>query len=167
MKKLMLVAAMVFGFAGMSFAQLSANGTATIDAKLLQGLTMSVSKLVNFGNNAIAAGTLTVLPANGAVFTVTGTAGASINVTYPANTVILTNTLPGTGTITFNVNLLNSPDGTTPGAAAATSSSWNLSGTYPTGTGNAYFLLGGTVNLLGTENAGSYSGTFTLTATYN
>ncbi len=167
MKKLMLVAAMVLGFAGMSFAQLSANGAANIDAKLLTGLTMAVTKSVNFGNNAIAAGTLTVTPANGALFTVTGTAGASINVTYPSNTVTLSNTAPGTGSITFGVQLVNSTDGITAGGAAATGSSWFLSGTYPTGTGDAYFLLGGTVTLLGTENAGSYSGTFTLTATYN
>ncbi len=170
MKKLMmLVTAVVLATTGMSFGQsLSANGDATISARLLMGLSIAVTGGVDFGNQAITAGTITVAPASGAKFDVSGTGGTTVNLTSMPSTVTLTNTAPGSGTITFHAVLDVSSNGTLDdGGAAALLTAYNLVGTYPTTVGHCYFLLGGNIVLLGTENPGSYSGTYTLTAVYN
>ncbi len=167
MKRSMLVAAMVLGFAGMSFAQTSANGTANISLKMLEGMQMTVTGSVDFGNVATGTtGALTpVNPTAGAKFDVSGTSGATFELNAFPSTVTLSD---GNGNnATFNVNLVQSTDGTTAGAAAAAGTPYTLSGTYPTGTGHFYFLLGGGITLTGSEPAGTYTGTFTLTAVYN
>lgn len=168
MKKLMLIAATVLVTAGLSFAQqTSATGSANISLKMLAGMQMTVTGSVNFGDVVTGtSGALTpVDPTAGAKFDVSGTAGA----TFVLNTFPTTVTLSdGAGdNVTFNVNLQASSDGSTAAAAATAGTPYTLSGTYPTGTGDYYFLLGGDITLGGTEPAGTYTGTFTLTAVYN
>ena len=163
MKKLMLVATMVLGFAGMSFAQLTANGSANLKLQIVTAMAMAVNGSVNFGSFATGtSGTESVAPASGAVFTVTGTPGASFSVTLPTSASLT----DSTSTITFTPNLEASANGTSNSGTPSTGSVYtlNLSGT---NSGKYFFLLGGSVDLAGTETAGAYSGTYTLTATYN
>ena len=164
MKKLMLVATMVLGFAGMSFAQsLTANTSADLKLQIVASMGMTVSGSVNFGSFATAtSGTESVTPASGAVFTVTGTPGTSFYVTLPASP-SLTN---GTTTITFTPNLEASVDGTTNSGTPSTGSVYTFNAT-GANSGKYFFLLGGSVDLAGSETAGAYSGTYVLTATYN
>lgn len=165
MKKLMLVATMVLGFAGMSFAQLTANASANLKLQIVTAMSMSVNGSVNFGSFATATnGTESVAPASGAVFTVSGTPGASFTVTLPVATSY--NLSNGTTTITFTPTLEASVDGTTNSGTPSTGSAYTL-GSSGTNSGKYYFLLGGSVTLGGSESAGAYTGTYTLTATYN
>ena len=155
---------MVLGFAGMSFAQLTANESANLKLQIVTAMGMTVSGSVNFGSFATGTnGTESVTPASGAVFTVTGTPGTSFYVTLPASA-SLTN---GTTTITFTPNLEASVDGTSnSGTPPSTGSVYTLNAS-GTNSGKYFFLLGGSVDLAGTETAGAYSGTYILTATYN
>ncbi len=164
MKKLMLAAAMVLGFAGMSFAQLTANATANLKLQIVASMSMNVSGSVNFGSFATTtSGTESVTPASGALFTVSGTPGASFAVTLPSSSTTLSN---GTTSITFTPTLEASVDGTTNSGTPSTGSAYTL-GSSGTNSGKYYFLLGGSVTLGGSETAGAYTGTYTLTATYN
>lgn len=167
MKRLMLVAAITLGTVALTFGQTTAQGSANISLQMLEGMQMNVTGAVNFGNVVTGTtGALTpVAPTAGAKFDVSGTAGATFELNAFPSTVTLSD---GSGSnVTFDVNLVESSDGTTAGTAAVAGTPYKLSGTYPSGAGHFYFLLGGDVTLNGSEPAGTYSGTFTLTAVYN
>ncbi len=165
MKKLMLVAAMVLGFAGMSFAQPGANGTATINANVWQGLTMTVSNAtLNLGNLVAGTTPTAVDPTTGTVpaFTVTGDGARSVVVTYDA-TVALSG--PSSSTMTFATNFVG--DNTNSQSAATTvTSPITLSGTNYN-SGNYYMWLGGNVGTIpSNQTPGSYTGTFHVSVNY-
>lgn len=167
MKRLILAASIVLGSVGLSAAQTTAQGSANISVQMVEGMQMTVTGAVDFGNVVTGTtGALTpVAPNAGAKFDVSGTAGASFELNAFPSTVTLSD---GSGdNVTFDVNLVQSADGTTAGTVAVAGTAYKLSGTYPSGTGHFYFLLGGDVTLNGSEPAGTYSGTFTLTAVYN
>ncbi len=164
MKKLFVIATMVMGLAGVSKAQLNANAGAEIQANLLKGLTMTVSGSVGFGNVAITSGT--VNSTSEATFTVTGTAGANIQITNMPTTVTLGDSSSGAnGSITFSPTLTASTTTTPTSTDANTSTSYQLQGSFP-GSGNYYFTLSGSITLTGNEAAGLYKGTYTLTVAY-
>jgi uncharacterized membrane protein (Fun14 family) len=165
MKKLMLVAAMVLGFAGMSLAQSNASGDATINANVQKGLTMSVSNAtLDLGNLVAGTTPAPVDPTTGTVptFTVTGDGGHVITVVNPA-TVTLNG--PASATMTFTTNLVGD-NSNAQATAAAVGASVTLSGTSPAA-GNYYFWLGGNVGLIpAAQTPGSYTGTYTLSVNY-
>ncbi len=165
MKKLLLVTAMVLGLAGMSWAQLTDHKSADIKLQIVAAMTMTVSGTVNFGSYpTLTSGSKSVLPANGALFTVTGTPGASFVVTLPASGSY--DLSDGTNTINFTPDIVTSPDGSMAGSSVSDGNSYNFISS-GTDAGKYFFLLGGSVDLVGTEAAGVYSGTYTLTAAYN
>lgn len=167
MKKLMLTTALMLGMVGMSYAQLSATGDANLKLRIVQAMSMTVTGSVDFG--IVTTGTLSVpnvAPTAGAKFEVSGTAGETFQLSALAATVNLSNGGTTPTNITFTPNLVQSPDGITAGSGATSGTTYTLSGTDPTTTGHAYFLLGGSVALTGTEPAGTYAGTYTITATY-
>lgn len=166
MKKLMLTIAMVLGTFGMSFAQNTANQNVTINAAVIQGLTLSVSTgTLNLGT--LVAGT-TPSPVSAKTspiqFTLTGNGASSVTVTY-AN---VTLNGPSSSMMTFTPDFTGDPTSANQGSAASVSSgsTVTLSGSNY-GAGNYYFWLGGNVGTIpAAQTPGAYTGTFTLNVTY-
>ncbi len=163
MKRLMLVA-MVLSLAGMSYAQSSANGTATINAYIEKGLTMSVSNsTLNLGNLVAGTTPAAVNPASGTVptFTVTGDGGHAVNVTYDASVMLTT----AGDSLSFATDFRG--DGTNDQAGATTvPASVNLSNSSPA-SGNFYMWLGGNVGTIpSAQTPGTYTGTFHVLVSY-
>ena len=167
MKKLILVAAMVLGFAAMSFAQSSASANVTVSAAVIKGLTLSVSPATLGFGTVVAGTTPTALSAqtNGSapMFTLTGDGGHAVTVTYT------TASLTGPGpALTFTPSVYG--DQSSANQATSTNvtsgSTVTLTGTSPAA-GNYYFWLGGDLGAISpTQTAGSYSGTFTFNVAY-
>lgn len=166
MKKLMLTIAMVLGTVGMSFAQNSANTNVTINASVIQGLQISASGALNFGN--IVAGTTPAslnaqTNTSAPLITVTGNGSSQITVTYS------TAALAGPGAdITFTPSVYGS--GLSSSQATSTqvnnNSQVNLNGTSGSA-GNYYFWLGGSLSAIpAAQTPGSYTGQWTITVNY-
>lgn len=175
MKRLMLVAAMVLGFAGMSLAQSSANsGNITVSVNLIQSLTISPTgaQTLSMGDAAIGAPSPSVDPtgqnttgttATPLEFTISGEASHTLTVNYPT-TVTLSN---GTDNLTF----VPSVSGTNQAGAQATSTVFtggSSSGETLSTSGAYYVYVGGTLSVatIPNQSTGSYSGTFTISVNY-
>jgi len=170
MKKLMLVAMMLLGFAAMSYAQNSNNSTATINAYIEKGLTISVSNsTLNLGNLVAGITPAPVSPLTSGVpaFTVTGDGGHQVNVTFDAS-VMLYKSAPNADSISFTTNFEGNSTGTQSGAGSI-SSPVTLSGVSPAA-GNYYMWLGGQLTdgagIPAAQTPGSYTGTFHVSISY-
>lgn len=166
MKKLMLVSAIVLGTVGMSMAQNTANQAVTINAAIIQGLTLSVAGgPLNLGT--IVAGTTpaAVDPHTSPIqFTLTGNGTSVVTVQYSSVTL----NGPASSTLTFTPTI----DGAASSANQATAASVANNATVTLGGSNYsaqsyYFWLGGSVGTVGAgQTPGAYTGTFTLTVHY-
>ncbi len=166
MKKLMLTAAMVLATVGTSFAQSSAGQNVTINASVIQALTLAVNTATLDLGTMVAGTTPTpVSPATSPIqFTLTGNGSSVITVTYSAVTL----NGPSSSTMTFTPNLTGDASTANQGTASSvtSSSTVTLSGSNYSSQ-NYYFWLGGSVGSLpAAQTPGSYSGTFTLNVTY-
>ena len=166
MRKLALTTILVLATAAISSAQNTANTNVPVNATVIQGLTLIVTGgPLNFGS--IVAGTTPaaiVAKSSTVYFTATGDGGHLVGVTFPA---MVSMTGPGTAlTFTPSVYGANNSGGQSSSTQVTSSTSVNLSGS--TGSaGNYYFWLGGQLNAIPSgQTIGSYSGTFTLTVTY-
>ncbi len=164
MKKLMLTAAMVLGFAGMSLAQSSASAgvSATVLAKFQ---VTNLTDLV-FGN-VLVGDTVTVNSntAGAASFSVTGTLDHSVTYTFTPPATLTSsgnsiNFIPVLGLYNPSSNSYSS------GTTAFTSTS-SQSITLSSGTTEVWIYLGGTVQTASTTHPGVYNGTYTLAVSYN
>jgi len=169
MKKLMLVAAMVLGLAGMSFAQTGSikNGTLSIGTTVLPGLTVSDKHDLALGS-VVQGQTKDVSPttaAGGGVqvgeFLVNGDPSHNVIFTFSADA----NLVSGANTILFTQdvpvwNTTESQSGTTAfaGTGGGTVALYS--------DGNLYIFVGGSVTASATQQAGTYSGTYTLQVQY-
>ena len=165
MKKLFLIAAVIFGFAATSFAQNSATATATATASLLAPITITNAGNMNFGILATSdvAGTATISTAdvlsvaNGvsivnagnasaASFTVTGEEDYSFSITLPSSHTIT----DGTNSMTVD-NFTSDPD---------------VTGTI---SGSTTLNVGATLNISADQTAGVYTSAtgFDVTVAYN
>lgn len=166
MKKLVLVAAMLVATAGMSFAQSSANTDVTVNAAVIQGLTISASGALDFGN-IVAGTTPTALDAqtNGSApeITVTGNGNTAITVTFS------TATLSGPGSdITFTPSVYGAALSTSQSSSTQVlnNGSVTLNGTSGSA-GNYYFWLGGSLSAVPAgQTPGTYTGHWTITVNY-
>lgn len=166
--KIFLFLVVAFGFSATAMAQ---NGTASVTIMS----TISIAKKTNdltFGNiiPSASAGVVTVNTAgsrttltnvtspnenniSAADFEVSGTAGATFQIGVPANGVVTLTRVGGGGTAMnvkdFTFSPANSPSPTLDG------------------TGKATVLVGATLEVGANQLAGSYTGTFTVTAAYN
>jgi len=168
MKRIYLALMVVLAFSSLTFAQNNAATGVTVNATVIQGLTLTVANTLGFGTivagttpAAISANTGSGIP----LYTATGNGGKVLtSVTYPA-TVSLTG--PGTA-LTFTPSLVGASLSTSQATATAVTSgsSVTLSGT--TGSpGYYYFWLGGSLAALPAgQTPGAYTGTFTLTVSY-
>ena len=167
-RKSLVTAMIACAFTTASFAQASATATAT--AVIVTPIAITKTADMNFGNVAVSAtaGTVVLTPAGGrtatggvtlpasagtvaaASFSVSGTGSYTYSITLPGTNLVLTR---NTGTETMNVNAFTSaPSGT--GALTA---------------GAQTLTVGATLNVAGSQVAGTYvSGTpFTVTVNYN
>lgn len=133
--------------------------TATATAEIVTAATLTNSTALNFGSIAVggSAGSVVVdadstgarvcntvicigSTSSAADFTIGGAADATVGLSITSSTIGLSN---GTDTMTANLGL-----------SAATSVVGNIE------------YVGGTLNLTGSESAGTYTGTFEVTAAY-
>ncbi len=163
MKKLMLIAAMVLGFAGMSFAQMSGSQVINVDVSILHALTITTYSNANFGTTYAGVGSDTLNPVSPATgqtagtFVVNGEPGHAINVSYTSTSPSVTG-----ATVTYAPSLVGL-NANTQASAGTLGASVNLDGS----TGNFYFWVGGVLNgITSGAVSGTYSGTFTLSVAY-
>lgn len=165
MKKLMLVAAMVLGFAGMSFAQSSGTQGINMSVDVISALTFTSHGDMSFGPVGAGTGAVTLNPASttagqtAGYFTVNGQSNQPITVTYTPPTTLIsgTNSVPlSLALIGFNTNTVGSATGVSSGTQV----------TLDATSGDYYFWLGGTVTVASGQAAGTYTGTFTLQVAY-
>ena len=152
--------------AGTTFAQNTAEGTATVNALIVSPIGVSTSDNIDFGKivKTVDGGSV-VLPTDGsarviptamdiastptsiATFAVTAEDNTTYSVTIPQLT--LKNSSDDTKTMTVDFNhSLNEGSNTSTGNTAST------------------FKVGGTLNVGGNQEAGSYTGTATITVSY-
>jgi hypothetical protein len=167
MKKLIFIAILMFAFTAATFAQVSA--TATASATIVGPIGITNTANMNFGNVAVSAvaGTVVITPAGvrsttggctlpvitgtvaAGAFNVTGAANYTYAITLPA---VATTITSGGNTMTVDT-WTSTPSGT---------------GTLSAG-GSQALTVGATLNVAGSQAAGTYvSGTpFTVTVNYN
>lgn len=167
MKKILILVVLFSGFAASSFAQgTGTTGIASAYANIITPLTISSPVPMAFGNIAVNANLGTVLlPATSG----TPTRVPSGGVTLPAVTGIVTAakfSAAGLASSAYSVSLPGVPIDI--GAMTISAFTINAPGTSRTlnGSGNDDFYVGGTLNVAGSEPAGSYSGTFEVTVNY-
>ncbi|HEY9116147.1 MAG TPA: DUF4402 domain-containing protein [Bacteroidales bacterium] len=168
MKKIILFSFLVAGFAISSFGQVTA--TATASATIVSPIAITKTVDMNFGNVAVSttAGTVVLAPAGtrtstggvtlpattgtvaAAAFTVTGQAGYTYAITLPSTDYTITR---ATGTETMIVNTFTS----------------NPSATGTLTGGTSALTVGATLNVGGSQVAGSYTNAtgFPVTVNYN
>jgi hypothetical protein len=173
-----------------SFAQNSSSTTAQVTSTLLTQLAITRNTDVAFGQ--IATGTTPTMAANSASktatgsdaalgkFTVTGTAGATVKITYDAAVTLTNGGNAADGQLTFHPSVYRT---------ATTSATYGQTeiaseGTYSVNASSAsavagtdHIFVGGTVTEYNSNNnipalssalkTGNYSGTFNITAIYN
>jgi len=157
MKKLLLVVALLMVVAVASFAQVSANITANVNAVVTVTRTADLA-LGNVNQGATA--TIASVAGGAAAFTVVGAASAATSCTFAFPTDLLNGaiTMPFTGqTPRYNTVAVQ---GTSTLFGALTGGSANTSAG-----GQLWLWVGGSVTAAPTQAAGSYTGTLTVTVT--
>ena len=170
MKKLILSAFVLGGFALNSNAQATATATAT--ATIVTPISISKTADMNFGNVAVSAstgGTVILAPAG------TRTTGGAGGVTLPATTGTVAAaafTVNGNGSFTYAITLPSSPITLTRASGSETMTAGTFTST-PSGTGTLSsgtqnLTVGATLTVGNGQVAGVYtSGNFNVTVNYN
>ncbi len=167
MKKLIFIAILMFAFTAATFAQVSA--TATASATIVGPIGITNTADMNFGNVAVStvAGTVVLTPA-GVRSTTGGCTLPAITGTVAAGAFNVT----GAANYTYAITLPAAATTITSGGNTMTVDTWTStpSGTGTLGAGGSQALtVGATLNVAGSQAAGTYvSGTpFTVTVNYN
>lgn len=163
--KTLFTAALVLGLSTSVLAQNSDNDNINASADVIAAISVTGDNDLTFGDVSPGVNK-TVAPdaATAGLFTVTGGADASVELqfsTLPGNLSDGANTLPITYTANYGDTYSAASD-FTPSEGTAFSGSPAIPSD-----GDLNVFLGGTVNPGGTQAAGNYSATITLTATYN
>lgn len=170
-KLIVAVSAGIIGIGG--FAQTASAATGNASAVLVSPISITESTALNFGSisNGLAAGSSTVVVSDdGVTATTYGASLAKVGATDTrgvfaisgGNNLAYTVTLPASTTITDGSTNMTVGTFTTSSASAGA----GLTGT-TSGTGTDTFYVGATLTVNNTNNAGTYSGTYTITAAYN
>ncbi len=159
MKRTFVLVLMLCAISLMSFAQTST--TANVTANVNAALTITNTGALALGNVAQGATvTISSLTAGAATFTIQGAAstGTTVAVTNPLNLTFGANNLPFTGQIprynTVNVQASSTAFGALTGGSTTSAAD-----------GKLYLWIGGGVTASGSQAAGSYSGTITVSFT--
>ena len=135
----------------------SGSTSATIVGPLT--LTHTAGAALNFGKFTTGAGTVVITPTGGQ------SATGSVNIVTGGAPAADAFKVAGDTNRTFAITTTNSTV-----ANGATTMAFTTTPSAATGTlvaGAATFTVGGTLTALGTEGAGTYSGTYSVTVTYN
>lgn len=167
MKKLIVFAIAIFGFTAVSFGQVT--GTATATGTIVTPIAIANAGNMNFGNVAVSATAGTVILAPAGTRTLTG------GITLPIITGTVTAAkfnVTGTANYTYSITLPTTATTVTSGGNTMTVTDFTSTPT-PTGllngSGAQEIQVGATLNVAGSQPAGTYiSGTpFEVTVNYN
>lgn len=159
----MFVAAFIVGVALVgqqtSHAAASANTTANATASIIRGITLSSDRNLDFGEAAQGTGAKTILPADptSARFSVGGEGAHAYNITLPASATMLR--VGGTGGVPADEIVVNT-FASTPSGSGTLSGSAGAAGTQTITVGAARAAIPGT------QNAGTYTTSFSVTVAY-
>lgn len=177
MKKIitLTIALAIMGFVNSAKAQDSDNDQASVTANVVSSISVSKDADLNFGSilNTIGGETITIAKdgtgnqnSQAGQFTIGGSASAPFILTASNQSSEGTsNELSDGAGHTLGV-LYTLYGNSSDDASAASTISENTEYSLNT-SGNYYVYLGGSISTSGGETAGTYSGTYTLTATYN
>jgi hypothetical protein len=169
MKKLTVVvlaiAALALGTTAFA-AQNTASATGTANARIITAISITAGTALNFGDvvPSAAAGTVTVTPAGVRSSAGGASLGNSTGVAAGAFTV------NGQANATYSITLPGAPVTVTSGGNTMTVDTFtsNPAGTGNLGAGGSQALaVGANLNVGANQAAGSYTGTYTVTVTYN
>jgi hypothetical protein len=166
--KLFAIATVVLGFASNSFSQNQSTASATASATIIGPIALTNTAPLLFGTIAPSAiaGTVTITPAgigtgtNLTLTTMTATSAAAYSVTGNKS-VTYAITLPANGT----VKISNGTPAQDMNVRAFTCSSPLSTSLDASGSGN--FTVGATLDVAGSQAAGTYTGTYDVTVAYN
>ena len=146
-------------------AQTTAN--ADVNATITTDLSVVTTGATDFGTIGNATSTVSVNPGalgpgqSAATIAVAGSAAASVQVSATSTTLTAT----GGGTIPFTSSLYVSATGANDPSGAMI---WGSSASITlTAAGDYYLWLGGSINVSANQQPGAYSGTVTVSVTYN
>jgi hypothetical protein len=158
MRKLLITAMIITGFAAGAYAQASATATAAASATIVAPLAITKTVDMNFGNVAVHATTAgTVVLATAGTRTLTG------GITLPATTGTVTAAsfdVTGSGAYTYNITIPTSDvtlTGTPSGTMILNTFVSDPSGTGALTAGAQTINVGATLNVAGGQTAGSYT----------
>ena len=162
MQKLLIAAAVVaFSSTGALAAGNTSTATGSASAIVVAPLTLThtAGAALNFGKFTTGAGTVVITPTGGQ------SATGGVNIVTGGSPAADAFTVAGDSTRTFTIATTNSTV-----ANGATTMAFTTTPSAATGTlvaGAASFTVGGTLTAVGTEGAGTYTGTYSVTVTYN
>ncbi len=167
MKKLIFIPLMLFAVNAALFAQASATATAT--AVIVGPIGISNTANMSFGNVAVGAlaGTVVLTPAGGR----TPTGGCTLPATAGTVSAAAFN-VTGAANYTYSITLPSAALTISSGGNNMTVDTWTSNPT-PTGTlsgaGSQVLTVGATLNVVGSQAAGTYTSAtpFTVTVNYN
>jgi len=165
-KLIVAVSAGIIGIGG--FAQTATAATGNASAVLVSPISITESTALNFGSisNGLTAGSSNVVVSATGAATTYGASLAKVGATDTRGifsvsggaNLAYTVTLPASTTITDGVTTMT----------VGTFTTSSLSGTSTlSGAGTDTYYVGATLTVSNTNNAGTYSGTYTITAAYN
>lgn len=164
--KTLLMTFTAFGLTAVALAQQSDNANIAANANVIAQLVVNAGNSLDFGDVSPGVSrSVANSDATAGTFSVTGGAGAvvSLSFTLPANLTSGANNLP----IAFSTTDANWEDGISSLGTNVFDPNAGVSvGALPTD-GDMTVFIGGTVNPANGQAAGAYTGTITLTATYN
>ena len=170
MKKLMLVAAMVLGTVGMSYAQTSASITAPITADVQVALSISKTGTIAFGTvyTGTAPSANPYSSSGIAEFTISGNPSTNVTINVDASDPLTGPT--GSTPLTFTPNVVGWASSTQPTSGNSITSTGNPYTLGAATTGNAgyfYLWVGGSISSIPTSQvSGAYQGTVTVQVQY-
>lgn len=157
-----------------TYAQSSANASVSVNANILQGLTISlVSGSLDFGDIVVTGSPQnpSITPDNGALFIVTGSANTPVTVTY-SNVTLDNNAWVGShpgataGTMDFTPSVEHTSVNTYSGANPISSGGSFTLTDETNGIGNGWLWTGGSLAVGANQPPGVYVGTFTISVAY-
>ncbi|MAM18222.1 MAG: DUF4402 domain-containing protein [Christiangramia sp.] len=158
MKKITLLAGLLF--TGIGFSQSSAEGSATVNAEIVEPISITSSGTLDFGEIAqdASAGDVTLTATNSVSYTNSNMEVAGTTTTVPTFSVSVPSGL------TYAVSI---PDVTlTSGTNNMTLTDFTTSLPASTGASATSFTVGGTLKVGATQATGSYTGDVKVTVSY-
>jgi spore coat protein U-like protein len=167
LRNILLSAIAISAVATAASAQVSATGTATTDARIIQPLSIASAGALNFGTltRPTAASVVKVTTANARSVTSGDTALVGSTSAVP------TFTVSGEGAATYTLSAadftLAGPGGATASVTPALSITTGALGGSAGTVGTQTFTVGGDLSLAANQAIGAYTGTLSVTVAYN